>query len=149
HVSEPREHPRVGPQVPMQEIPDLTGITVLAVDDDADALGLLCDILEAAGATVLTVNSAEGALERLQSDRPNVLVTDLGMPGTDGFDLIRQVRSLTNPALRSIPAAALTAYARAGDRAKSMRSGFEMHLAKPIDPAELVAAVSALARRHT
>jgi CheY-like chemotaxis protein len=70
------------------------------------------------------------------------------MPGMDGFELIKRVRQLDDPVLRATPAAALTAYARSGDRTKSLRSGFEMHLAKPIDPAELVAAVGALARRH-
>ena len=126
----------------------LAGIVVLAVDDDVDALRLLSDILEAAGASVTTVSSAERALEKLQSERPMVLVSDLGMPGMDGFELIKQVRQLSDPELRAIPAAALTAYARSNDRAKSMRSGFEMHLAKPIEPAELIAAVGALARRH-
>jgi PAS domain S-box-containing protein len=149
HLGSRREHPHAAaPQTPALELADLAGIAVLAVDDDVDALRLLSDILEAAGASVITVNSAESALEKLQSERPMVLVSDLGMPGMDGFDLIKQIRELADAELRAIPAAALTAYARSGDRAKSMRSGFEMHLAKPIDPAELVAAVGALARRH-
>ena len=149
HLGSRREHPHAAaPQTPALELADLAGIAVLAVDDDVDALRLLSDILEAAGASVITVNSAESALEKLQSERPMVLVSDLGMPGMDGFDLIKQVRELADPELCAIPAAALTAYARSGDRAKSMRSGFEMHLAKPIDPTELIAAVGALARRH-
>jgi PAS domain S-box-containing protein len=149
HIGSPREHPHAPAPLPLQhEMADLTGISVLAVDDDVDALQLLSDILETAGASVTTVNSAESALEKLQSERPMVLVSDLGMPGTDGFDLIKRIRKLDDPELRVIPAAALTAYARSGDRAKSMRSGFEMHLAKPIDPTELIAAVGALARRH-
>jgi PAS domain S-box-containing protein len=127
---------------------DLTGLRVLAVDDDPDSVRLLCDILESAGAEVTTVNSVAEAMEKLESYRPHVLVTDLAMPDNDGFDLIRQVRALRDPALRDIPAAALTAYARAGDRAKSLRSGFQIHLAKPVDPAELVAAVSGLAGRE-
>jgi CheY-like chemotaxis protein len=126
---------------------DLTELRVLAVDDDPDALRLLTDILEAAGATVVAVSSAAEALEKLQIESPDVLVADLAMPDFDGFDLIKQVRRLSNPALRDIPAAALTAYARAGDRAKSLRSGFQIHLAKPIDPVELVAAVGGLAGR--
>jgi CheY-like chemotaxis protein len=130
------------------KLSDLTGLKVLAVDDDADALRLLGDILEAAGATVTSVNSVSQALETLQSETPHVLVADLAMPEADGFDLIRQVRGLSNPVLRNIPAAALTAYARAGDRARSLRSGFQIHLAKPIDPEELVAAVSGLAGRE-
>ena len=149
HLGSRREHPHAAsPSTPALEAADLAGITVLAVDDDVDALRLLSDILEAAGASVTTVSSAESALEKLQSERPMVLVSDLGMPGMDGFELIKQVRQLSDPELRAIPAAALTAYARSNDRAKSMRSGFEMHLAKPIEPAELIAAVGALARRH-
>ena len=128
---------------------DLTGLRVLAVDDDPDAVRLLCDILEAAGAAVTAVHSAAEALEQLKVVRPQVLVSDLAMPDTDGFDLIRQVRQLSDPRLRDVPAAALTAYARAGDRAKSLRSGYQIHLAKPIDPAELVAAVRGLAGRES
>jgi len=127
----------------------LWGIVVMAVDDDTDALKLVREILESAGAEVITVTSATAALDRLVSDRPQVLVSDLGMPGMDGFQLIKQIRQMTDASLRGIPAAALTAYARSGDRARSLRSGFEMHLAKPIDPAELVAAVGALARRSS
>jgi CheY-like chemotaxis protein len=119
------------------------------VDDDTDALKLVREILEAAGANVITVTSGGAALDRLASDRPQVLVTDLGMPEMDGFQLIEQIRQLSDGSLRRIPAAALTAYARSADRARTLRSGFEMHLAKPIDPAELVAAVGALARRRT
>jgi signal transduction histidine kinase/ActR/RegA family two-component response regulator len=132
-----------------QSVPDLDGILVMAVDDDTDALKLVREILEAAGANVITVTSGGAALDRLASDRPQVLVTDLGMPEMDGFQLIEHIRQLSDGSLRRIPAAALTAYARSADRARTLRSGFEMHLAKPIDPAELVAAVGALARRRT
>jgi CheY-like chemotaxis protein len=72
---------------------------------------------------------------------------DLGMPEIDGFDLIARIRSSPNPAVRDVPAAALTAFARAEDRTKVLRSGFEMHLAKPVDPGELVASIATLARR--
>jgi PAS domain S-box-containing protein len=143
-----KEHSRVDRASIALDLPDLTGIRVLAVDDDADALRLLCDILEAAGAAVVTVSSAQAALQKLASERPQVIVADLAMPGMDGFELIKHVRELADPSLSGIPAAALTAYARSGDRAKSLRGGFEVHLAKPIDPVELVAAVSALVRRH-
>jgi PAS domain S-box-containing protein len=142
----PGQHATVAPHE--IKLGDLTGLRVLAVDDDPDSVRLLSDILESAGAIVTTVNSVAEAMEKLVSERPQVLVTDLAMPDNDGFDLIRQVRALRDPALRDIPAAALTAYARAGDRAKSLRSGFQIHLAKPVDPAELVAAVSGLAGRE-
>jgi CheY-like chemotaxis protein len=129
--------------------PHLDGIRVMVVDDDADALKLVRDILESAGADVVTVASGETALERLESDRPHVLISDLRMPQMDGFQFIRQIRQLTDQGLRRIPAAALTAYARSGDRAKSLRAGYEMHLSKPIEPAELVAAVGELSRRQS
>jgi PAS domain S-box-containing protein len=129
--------------------PHLDGIRVMVVDDDADALKLVRDILESAGADVVTVGSGEAALERLESDRPHVLISDLGMPQMDGFQFIRQIRQLTDRGLSRIPAASLTAYARSGDRAKSLRAGYEMHLSKPIEPAELVAAVGALSRRQS
>lgn len=76
-------------------------------------------------------------------------MADLGLPLMDGFELIQRLRASQDAALRDIPAAALTAYARSEDRAKALRSGFEMHLAKPVDPAELIAAVKALSRRRT
>jgi PAS domain S-box-containing protein len=140
---------RTGQQAERSRTADLEGVRVMAVDDDSDALKLVRDILEAAGARVTMVNSASAALEKIATDPPQVLVADLGMPGMDGYELIKRVRRLADQRLRGIPAAALTAYARSGDRARSLRSGFEMHLAKPIDPAELIATVGALARRHS
>jgi CheY-like chemotaxis protein len=108
---------------------------------------LLRAVLEAAGAQVTTLNSPLTALERIAETKPQVLVIDLGMPEMDGFELIGQIRKSTNPAVRALPAAALTAFARSEDRTKALRSGFEMHLAKPVDPGELVASVATLARR--
>jgi PAS domain S-box-containing protein len=132
---------------PRAEQLDLIGIRVLAVDDDADALQLVREILESAGADVIAVTSAGAALDCLASQRPHVVVTDLSMPDMDGFELIEQIRKLTDAVLRRVPAAALTAYARSADRTRALRSGFEMHLAKPVDAAELVAAVGSLAKR--
>jgi PAS domain S-box-containing protein len=146
-----RVHPREAGATPLPEhtaMPGLSGTHVLAVDDDPDALRLLKEILEAVGASVTTANSSRTALEIAVSDRPDVIVADLGMPLMDGFELIERLRSSRDPSARDIPAAALTAYARSEDRAKALQSGFEMHLAKPIDPAELIAAVAALARRR-
>ena len=146
-----RVHPRQGESTPpsLADLPDLSDTHVLAVDDDPDALRLLKEILEAVGATVTTATSSRAALEIVTTDRPDVLVADLGMPLMDGFELIQRLRTSRDTAVRGIPAAALTAYARSEDRAKALKSGFEMHLAKPIDPEELIAAVKALARRHT
>jgi PAS domain S-box-containing protein len=145
-----RVHPRHGvsaPPLSLADLPDLSGTHVLTVDDDPDALRLLKEILEAVGATVTTATSGLTALEIASSDRPDVLVADLGLPLMDGFELIQRLRTSDVKAVRDIPAAALTAYARSEDRAKALKSGFEMHLAKPIDPVELIAAVKALARR--
>jgi len=146
--SERRVHPRAqGPRPARLEFPTLPDILVLAVDDDPDALSLVREILESAGARVRTATSVRSALELLKGEVPDVLVSDLGMPGMDGFDLIQRIRQMEGP-VKELPAAALTAYARSEDRAKALRLGFEMHLAKPIDPSELIAAVASLARRR-
>ena len=142
-----REHPRSERNVAMTPLGDLRGVRVLAVDDEEDALTLLRAVLETAGAEVTTVSSSRTALARIEEVLPNVLILDLGMPEMDGFELIRQIRSSPNPAVRDLPAAALTAFARSEDRTKALRSGFEMHLAKPIDPGELAASVATLMRR--
>ena len=122
----------------------------MAIDDEEDALTLLRVVLEAAGAEVETVGSPLVALKRIEAVRPDVLVVDLGMPEMDGFELISRIRASSDPAIRDVPAAALTAFARSEDRTKALRSGFEMHLAKPVDPGELVASVARLVRlgRH-
>ena len=146
-----RVHPRQGEAAPPQslaELPSLSDTRVLAVDDDPDALRLLKEILESVGAIVTTATSGRAALQIVAADRPDVLVADLGMPVMDGFELIQQLRTSDVASARDIPAAALTAYARSEDRAQALQSGFEMHLAKPIDPVELIAAVKALARRR-
>jgi PAS domain S-box-containing protein len=126
---------------------ELEGVTVLVVDDDPDALRLVGEILEAAGAWVTTASSALEALGAIDRRHFQVLVADIGMPRMDGFELVSRIRRHTDPRVRDIPAAALTAYARSEDRAKALRSGFNIHLAKPIDPGELMAVVAALVRR--
>lgn len=143
-----REHPLAETRSPMGALADLRGVRVFAVDDETDALRLLRDVLELAGAEVFTANSGALALEQITAAKPQVLVADIGMPGMDGFELIRRIRELPDPDIRDVPAAALTAFARSEDRTKTLQSGFEMHLAKPVDPAELVASVATLARRY-
>ena len=143
-----REHRVAESTEPLRSLGDLRGVHVLAVDDEHDALGLLRDTLEVAGARVSTMTSAQAALDRIEELTPDVLVTDIGMPGMDGYDLIKRVRLSPVPAVRDVPAAALTAFARSDDRAKALQSGFEMHLSKPVDPGELVAAVASLVRRR-
>jgi CheY-like chemotaxis protein len=146
--TERRVHPgdaRTDRHVP---IPNLKDVRVLAVDDDSDALLLVGEILEAAGAKVTAVDSGAAAIDTLETLEPDVLLADLGMPHMDGFELIAQVRKSKVASVRAVPAAALTAYARSEDRARALRSGFQMHLSKPIDPGELMAAVAALAGRN-
>jgi CheY-like chemotaxis protein len=130
------------------EIPegDLRDVHVLAVDDERDALALVSEVMQAAGARVTTVSSAYEALAALETEVPDVIVADLGMPLVDGYQFIDRVRRHRNPRVREVPAAALTAYARTDDRMRALRAGFHIHLAKPIDPAELVTTIAALAR---
>ncbi len=125
----------------------LDSVHVLAVDDEPDGLALVAEVLEQAGATVTTAQSAQEALEQLLLTVPHVLLTDLGMPRMDGFALIERVRQHANPRVREVPAAALTAYARSEDRMRALDAGFQIHLAKPIDPAELVSTIASLAKR--
>jgi PAS domain S-box-containing protein len=141
------QHPRTERPSRLTNLGDLTGIHVLAIDDEEDALALLRLVLESAGASVTTASSAESALERMADIKPHVLVVDLGMPRIDGFSFIERIRSSSNENVRDIPAAALTAFARSEDRTKALRSGFEMHMAKPVDPGELVATVATLVKR--
>jgi len=124
---------------------DLKGLKILVVDDEPDARFLVQRILADCNAGVTTASSAGEALGLLAQDPPDVLISDVGMPGEDGYALIRRVRSLPNGSAR-IPAIALTAYARKEDRAKAKRAGFQRHLAKPVDATELVATVDSLAR---
>ena len=144
-----RVHPQASVGAPRMIVPDLQGLRVLVVDDEEDARRLVREVLEVAGASVETASSAAEAIERLSRAPVDVLVADLGMPRTDGLELIRDIRRNQDDAVRQIPAAALTAYARSEDRTLALQSGFQLHLAKPIEPAELMAAVAALARRVT
>ncbi|WP_375495680.1 PAS domain-containing protein [uncultured Nostoc sp.] len=125
---------------------ELTGIKVLTVDDDPDARELLTVLLTEYGATVLTVTSAVEVLANLESFQPDVLVSDIGMPGVDGYSLIQQIRTLTPEKGGEIPAIALTAYARVDDHERAITSGYQRHITKPLDPEELVQAVVALAQ---
>ena len=139
--------PRDSEPVAPEEGPtrDLSGLKVLVVDDEPDARLLVQRILADCNAGVITASSAGEALGLLTQDPPDVLISDVGMPGEDGYAFIRRVRSLPD-GLASIPAIALTAYARLEDRARATRAGFQKHLAKPVDATELVAMVDSLVR---
>jgi len=136
-----------GPGAERIDVPDLGGVRILAVDDDPDALALIREVLEATQATVDVASSGSQALDCIEKNAPDVLVADLGMPKMSGFALLDRIRRSTRPEVRDLPAAALTAYARSEDRAKALRSGFQLHLTKPLDPGELMAAIASLAGR--
>jgi CheY-like chemotaxis protein/two-component sensor histidine kinase len=125
----------------------LDGVRVLVVDDEPDARSLIERLLEDCEATVTTASSATAseALEQVAREAPDVLLSDIGMPTEDGYSLMRRIRMLSGEAGR-IPAIALTAYARAEDRAKALQAGYQMHLAKPVEPVKLVEMVASLAR---
>jgi CheY-like chemotaxis protein len=120
--------------------PPLAGICILVIDDDGDARELIRTILEGAGAEVTTADSVNDALSLLGVRQFNVIVSDIGMPGRDGYELVHELREGGHP----LPAIALSAYAREEDRMKAIASGFERHLVKPINPNELVNAVISL-----
>jgi signal transduction histidine kinase/CheY-like chemotaxis protein len=125
----------------------LNGVRVLVVDDEPDARELFARTLSGCGAQALTVGSAAEALAAIERERPDVLLADIGMPGEDGYALIGKVRGLPPERGGRTPAAALTAYAHAEDRVRALRAGFQIHLPKPVKPAELVAAIADLAGR--
>jgi PAS domain S-box-containing protein len=132
---------------PVWNPPDLAGLKVLAVDDQPDARDLIRRVLEDCGARVIIAGSAAEALEALSRERPDVLLSDIGMPDVDGFDLLRRVRAMGAAGGGDIPAIALTAFARSEDRTKALRAGFRMHMSKPVEPAELLAAVASVGGR--
>jgi len=125
----------------------LDGLRVLVVDDDPEALNLVEAILVEAGALVRTCRTASEGFDALQRWRPDVLVSDIEMPGEDGYSLIRKVRRLGPEAGGRIPAVALTAYGRLQDRMRSLEAGYSMPVPKPVDPGELMAIVASLAAR--
>jgi signal transduction histidine kinase/ActR/RegA family two-component response regulator len=122
----------------------IRGATVLVVDDEADARALLRRLLEDCGATVSDAGSAADAFRLFADSPPDVLISDIGMPGEDGYSLIRRIRSLDGDRGGRVPAIALTAYARAEDRAHAEEAGFQRHIAKPVESAEIVTVVAAL-----
>ena len=126
---------------------DLTGVRVLLVEDELDGRELLAEILGTAGAEVRAVGSAAEAMEGIAAFRPDVLVSDIAMAQEDGYSLVRRLRRLASVDGGSTPAIAVSAYAREDDRIRSLAAGFQRHIAKPLDPEELVAAVSHLAHR--
>jgi PAS domain S-box-containing protein len=161
-VSLPSSAARAEPQQPAAERPPATeapaevyrdarrhlrDVDVLVVDDEPDARSVVRRLLEDCGAAVRTAASAREAIDLFRAKPPDVLVCDIGMPGEDGYSLIRRVRDLGKDAGGGVPALALTAYARAEDRMRAVRAGFQMHVVKPVEPVELVTMVASLARQ--
>lgn len=145
---ERRAQPTVSLLNAPEAAPRLDGVHVLVVDDHADTRALLARVLEGCGARVSLAASAAEALGKLQLLRPDVLLSDVGMPGEDGYTLIKRVRALPQERGGATPAAALTAFARVSDRVKVLRCGFQIHLPKPVEPLELVTIVATLAGRR-
>jgi CheY-like chemotaxis protein len=124
----------------------LRAVRVLIVDDDADARFLLTRILNAYGAVVSEAGSAMEALDYVRVTSPQVMISDIGLPGDDGYELIRQVRATGYDAKR-LPAVALTAFARPEDRMRALSNGFQVHFGKPMDPYNMVRTISDLIGR--
>jgi hypothetical protein len=127
--------------------PGLGGLRVLVVDDEPDTRDLVATILGECGVRVRTAASADEAMREMARFRPQVLVSDIAMPGRDGYDLIQSIRALSAGEGGKIPALALTAHARAEDRRRSFLAGFDLHVAKPVDPAELLVVVATLGKQ--
>jgi CheY-like chemotaxis protein len=118
----------------------------MVVEDDPDARDLVHRVLQQAGAIVTVADTAEGALQRLQQDEIDVLVSDIGMPDMDGYELIRRIRAAGEPRTATIPAVAVTAYARIEDCERALDAGYDRYLPKPVDAERLIAVVRALAK---
>ncbi len=140
-----RRHPTLRKAPARHEYPELDGLRVLVVDDEPDATDVASALLGSCGAEVRVAASAAQALEVLADWKPDVMVTDIGMPGEDGYALLTKLDGRRDE-LGSIPVIALTAYATTDDRVRLLAAGFRMHIAKPVEPAELVAGVANVAR---
>ena len=145
HLAHPVVQPAAADAAPTLPSIELSGVRVLVVDDEPDARALIKRVLEMSSATVITALTAAEGLEALRNERPHVLLSDIGMPGEDGYSLLKKVRELPPSEGGSIPAAALTAFARSEDRRRALLAGFQLHVPKPVEPPELLAVVANLA----
>ncbi len=144
-----RVHPAARETLPSYDCYErLDGLKVLVVDDEADARDLLKVGIGQCGAEVRTAGSTQAVLEAIENDLPDLLISDIGMPGEDGYELIKKIRALPVDKGGNIPAIALTAYARTEDRLHALRAGYQMHVPKPVELAELVAVAASLVRRN-
>ena len=126
---------------------DLSGIKVLVLDDESDARELIRQVLEDCGADVVTAGAASEALLFIERDKPQIVVSDIGMPDVDGFEFLRRVRTLGRAKGGGVPVIALTAFARSEDRTRALRAGYLVHLSKPVESSELIATVASIVGR--
>jgi PAS domain S-box-containing protein len=140
-----RVHPKAWTEITLECPPEIAKLKVLVVDDDPDTCETVRAILERCSAVVETTMNAEGALDLFRSWAPDVVVSDIGLPEIDGYELIRRIRADERSAGTKTPAIALTAFARIEDRVKALAAGYQMHVAKPVEPGELLAIVASLA----
>jgi len=140
-------HPVATTEAECSSSPDLKGIRVMIVDDNADAMNLVKHLLEQCGVSVSGCGTGQECLSRLPLWPTDVLISDIGMPGMDGYAMMRELRALPPEKGGETPAVALTAFARSEDRRRAMLAGFDMHVSKPVEPGELVAVVARMARR--
>ena len=141
-----RAHPTHGLAEEPSALPSLHGVSVLVVDDEQDARELIQHMLEDRGAVVTVAESGEAALRVLATSRPDVVISDIGMPRMDGFQFLRRFRA-EEPKGRRIPAVALTAFARPEDRKRALLAGYQSHMSKPVDMAELIIVINGLLDR--
>jgi PAS domain S-box-containing protein len=146
--TERRTHPAAAAETGVFSTVDLAGLQVLVVDDEPDARELVRHILAECGAQVRVAEGPREAIALINALAPDVLVSDIGMPEMDGFEMLRRVRAQLEPDGRRIAAVALTAFARSEDRIRALQAGFLMHLAKPVEPSELIATVASVAGRN-
>lgn len=144
-----RVHPAARDLLPPNDTTErLDGLRILIVDDEPDTRDLLRQGLEYCGANVRLAGSAAEAVDAIVAEVPDIMISDIGMPGIDGYDLIRQIRELPADAGGKVAAVALTAYTRVEDRLQALRAGYDMHVPKPVELAELVAVAASVARRQ-
>jgi CheY-like chemotaxis protein len=134
----------VAPETELEALEQLNGLHVLIVEDDADSRNVLALLLQRLGALVEAVGSAKDAYDRLKLRKPDVLVSDIGMPDEDGYTMMRHIRQTSGE--QHIPAIALTAYARKQDAEAALAAGYDQHLPKPVAPADLIRAIKAVTR---
>jgi CheY-like chemotaxis protein len=144
---EARVHPTAPSAIPIEAgSTELSGLKILFVDDEPDARGLVKRLLEECGAEVVTAESASQALELVTRYSPNLVISDVGMPEVDGYEFLRKLRK-SDHVSATVPAIALTAFARSEDRTRALRAGYIHHVAKPIEPSELLATIAAVSGR--